>query len=370
MIDVEPLVKTALAEADAWDEHGLPPEAIRLAAHHGLLGLDRPVDLGGGGTSARELGDVTAELGAVCSSLRALTTVQGMVNAALDRWGTAEQRAEWLPQLVGGDRLAAVACTEPGAGTDLSAVACEFRPGGGGDHRVYGRKLWVTFGEVADVLLVLGRAPGGLVAGLVETDRAGVEIEPVTGQLGLRGARLAHVTLDGAALPERQLIAPPGFGLSHVLGTALDHGRYTVAWGCVGMARACLDEAVAHVRSRTQGGAPLGDHQTVRAALGRCAVTVRAAEELCVRAAALREDGDPGSIVATVTAKYAAARAAASVSAKAVQLLGAAGCAPGSAVARFFRDAKVMQIIEGADEVAEVMIGSHLLGLPHAGGAR
>ncbi|MEU9607405.1 acyl-CoA dehydrogenase family protein [Streptomyces sp. NPDC048057] len=369
MIDVEPLVKTALAEADAWDEHGLPAEAIRLAAHHGVLGLDRSVDVGGGGADSHELGYVTARLGAACSSLRALLTVQGMVTAGLDRWGTAQQRSEWLPRLVRGEQLAAVACTESGAGTDLSAVACEFRPGSGGDHRVYGRKLWVTFGAVADVLLVLGRAPGGLVAALVETDRPGVRIEPVTGQLGLRGARLAHVTFDGVALPAGQLVAPPGFGLSHVLGTALDHGRYTVAWGCVGMARACLDEAVAHVRGRSQGGASLADHQVVRAALGRHAVGVRAAEELCVRAATLREERDPESIPATVTAKYAAARAAASVSAGAVQLLGAAGCAPGSAVARFFRDAKVMQIIEGADEVAEVMIGSHLLGLTR-GGAR
>ncbi|MFD5746075.1 acyl-CoA dehydrogenase family protein [Streptomyces sp. NPDC127033] len=369
MIDVEPLVKTALAEAGAWDETGLPAEAVRLAARLGVLGLDRPAEVGGGGADARELGDVAARLGAVCTSLRALLTVQGMVGAAVDRWGTAEQRAAWLPRLVSGELIAGLAATEPGAGTDLSAVATEFRPRGG-DHRVSGRKVWVTFGQVADVLLVLGRAPGGLVTGLVETGRRGVTVEPVTGQLGMRGARLAHVSFDEVVLPASHLIAPPGFGLSHVTGTALDHGRYTVAWGCVGMARACLDDAVAHAGRRRQGNTLLAGHGAVRAALGRCSAETLAAEALCARAAGLRRDGSPDAILASVVAKYAAARAAASVSARVVQLLGAAGCAPDSRAGRFFRDAKVMQIIEGADEVAEATIGDHLLGRPRGGGAR
>ncbi|MFD9637448.1 acyl-CoA dehydrogenase family protein, partial [Streptomyces violascens] len=106
-----------------------------------------------------------------------------------------------------------------------------------------GRKRWVTFGAVADVFLVLGTYEGKPAAVLVDADRAGVEREPVNGQLGMRGARIAHLSFDHVRVPRRQLVAPPGLGLSHVAGTALDHGRFTVAWGCVGMAEACVEDA-------------------------------------------------------------------------------------------------------------------------------
>lgn len=363
------LIELAETNAEHWDRgKGLPDEVIELAGQHGVLGLDRPVARGGAGHGPGELGAVAARLGAVCTSLRALLTVSGMVNAALDRWGTEPQRAAWLPRLTSGEVLAGFAATEAGAGTDLSAVSTSVEPSGGG-YRVDGRKLWVTFGQIADLLLVLGRAPTGLVAVLVETRSGGVRVEPVEDQLGMRGCRLAHVSFDNVAVPADQLIAAPGFGLSHVVGTALDHGRFTVAWGCVGMAEACLADAAAHVSLRRQDDVALADHQVVRAMLGRAYTEVESARSLCERAAGFRESGTPETILATVVAKYAAANAAASVSQQAVQLHGAAGCAPGSRVARLFRDAKVMQIIEGAAEIATLHIGDHVVAA-HARGVR
>ncbi|MFE3956952.1 acyl-CoA dehydrogenase family protein [Nocardia sp. NPDC059091] len=360
MIEVDDLVQAAARDAARWDRDGLPDEMIELAARNGLLGADRPACFGGAELDARELGRLAATLGHACTSLRSLVTVHGMVAAAVDRWGTAAQREAWLPRLTAGEVIAALAATEAGAGTELSAVATAFEPEGT-DILVSGTKLWVTFGQRADVYLVLGRAPGGLCAALVDRDRPGVGVEPAESGLGLRGARLATVRFDRVRIPATQLIAPPGFGLSHVLGTALDHGRYTVAWGGVGLARACLGDAAAHAVTRVQGGTALAEHQLIRATLGRCWADVEGAQALCERAADARITGSPQALIFTIAAKYAAAGVAAAVSERAVQVLGAAGCAPDSRIGRFYRDAKVMQIIEGAQEVAEVAMGEHVM---------
>ncbi|SED02267.1 Acyl-CoA dehydrogenase [Amycolatopsis tolypomycina] len=339
-------------DAAEWDARGgLPPDVVKAVAHEGFLATDR---------APGALGALCADFGSVCSSLRALVTVQGMVAAAVRRWGTAAQRERWLPALARGAVLAGFAATEPGAGSDLSAVTTSAEREGG-QVRLRGRKLWVTFGQLADVFLVLATAAGRPVTVLVEADRPGVDVEPVRGQLGMRAAQLAHVRFDGVLVPAENLLAPPGFGLSHVVATALDHGRFTVAWGCVGMAEACLRAAADHAADRVQGGVRLAGHQTVRALLGRSLADTTAARELCARAATLREHGDPGAVAGTVLAKYVAARAAAAVADRAGQVLGAAGCAEESPVGRFFRDAKVMRIIEGADEVAEQQLGEYAL---------
>ncbi|MFE6858374.1 acyl-CoA dehydrogenase family protein [Nocardia sp. NPDC057668] len=360
MTDLGALLLAAETDAAAWDRAGLPGEVIMTAAASGLLGLDRPGRFGGGDADALELGRTAARLGAVCTSLRSLFTVQTMVAATVDRWGTPAQRETWLPALTAGDAIAGLAATELGAGSDLSGVRTTFT-GDGELLRVSGRKLWVTFGAVADVLLVLGNAPDGPVAALVRTDQPGVTVEPVADQLGLRGARVAHIDLADVAVPADHLLARPGFGRSHVIGTALDHGRFTIAWGCLGMAEACLADASAHARERTQGATRLADHQAVRAMLGRSWVDIEGARALCERAADQRRTREPAALLSTIAAKYAAAAAAATVSERTVQILGAAGCAPDARAGRFFRDAKIMQIIEGAREIAEQDIGEFVL---------
>ncbi|MDQ2586796.1 acyl-CoA dehydrogenase family protein [Saccharothrix yanglingensis] len=343
------------ADAAGWDRHGgVPDEVVRAVAGAGFLAPDVPARYGGRDWSPTEVGRLCEDFGGVCSALRALVTVQGMVAAAVLRWGDARQRARWLPALTSGERLAGFAATEAGAGSDLAAVGTTLDAG-----RLRGGKRWVTFGGLADVFLVLASRDGLPVTALVDARQPGVSVEPVTGQLGMRAARIAHVRFDD--VPVADVLAPPGFGLTHVVGTALDHGRFTVAWGCAGMARACLDHTVEHVASRAQGGTPLSSHQAVRAVLGRCLVEVRAAHRLCAHAAALREQGDPAALAETLLAKYAAARAASVVAEHSVRLHGAAGVDADSTVGRFHRDAAVMRIIEGADEVAEQHLGGYAL---------
>jgi alkylation response protein AidB-like acyl-CoA dehydrogenase len=353
--------------ASRWDQDGSLPDSVRKEfAASGLLAADLPERYGGAGLHPLALGEITARIGGECSALRGLLTVQGMVAAALLRWGTEAQRADWLPRLASGELTAGFAATEQGAGSALGSVETRIETSGEGppnrqDLVVSGHKRWITFGAVADVFLVLGSYEGKPAAVLVDADRAGVEREPVNGQLGMRAARIAHVSFDGVRVPGRQLVAPPGLGLSHVAGTALDHGRFTVAWGCVGMAEACVEDAATHAAGRRQGGIPLGDHQLVRSLLARAATDAAGARELARRAAEARAPGPGHGVPETLMAKYAAASAAATASRDAVQVLGSAGCAPDSRAGRHFRDAKVMEIIEGAQQVSELHIAERLL---------
>ncbi|MFJ2192241.1 acyl-CoA dehydrogenase family protein [Kitasatospora sp. NPDC087861] len=355
------LAAAVRGEAGRWDEHGaLPDEAVRAVAAAGLLGLDLPARHGGAGATPAQLGEAVAHLGGVCGALRALLTVQGMTAAALLRWGGEAQRAHWLPALASGDRLAGFAATEREAGSALAEVGTRIEDDGE-QVVVTGAKRWVTFGQSADVFLVLGRTDAGPTAVLVEGDRPGIVREPVTGQLGLRAARIAHLTFDRVRVPRENLVAPPGLGLTHTAAVALDHGRFTVAWGCVGMAEACLADAAEHAARRVQGGAPLADHQLVRSLLARSAVDAAGARALAERAAEARAGSPLGAATETVVAKYAAAGAAKAVADRAVQVLGSAGCEPGSRAGRFYRDAKVLEIIEGSPQVAELHIAERLL---------
>ncbi|MEU8783826.1 acyl-CoA dehydrogenase family protein [Streptomyces sp. NPDC048637] len=361
------LVQAAADLADAlrdraagWELRGALPEDVRRAvAQAGLLGAAVPRGHGGAEARQAELGEISAHLGGACSSLRGLFTVQSMVAAALLRWGTEDQRAHWLPLLAGGERIAGFAATEQEAGSALAHVGSRVEDDGR-QLVVTGRKRWITFGQTADVFLVLGRSAGGPVAVLVEGDRPGVRREPVSGQLGMRAAEIAHVEFDDVVVPRENRVAPEGAGLSHVAATALDHGRFTVAWGCVGMAEACIADATEHAVRRTQGGVPLAGHQLVGSLLARSAVGTDAARQLSCRAAELRTGSDLRAMTATIVAKYAAARAAVEASRSAVQILGSAGCGPESRAGRFFRDAKVMEIIEGSPQAAELHIADRM----------
>ncbi len=350
-----------LADAAEWDRAGaFPDHAVKQLATAGFLCADLPERYGGRDFTSAQMGEQCADVGSVCSSLRGLMTVQGLVAAALSRWGKESQRAYWLPRLAAGEEIAGFAATELGAGSDLASVGTVLERDGD-MVTVTGVKRWVTCGQIASVFLVLGTFAGKPATVLVEADRAGVSTEPVSGQLGMRAARIAHVTFDRVEVPAANLVAPPGFGLSHVVGTALDHGRFTVAWGSVGMAEACLYDAADHAAGRVQGGTALAEHQLVRSMLAKAAVDTKAARLLCVSAAQSRMDNAADATAQTIMAKYAAAQTAASVSDIAVQVLGSYGCAPDSRAGRFFRDAKVMRIIEGSDQVSELNIADYVL---------
>ncbi|MDQ4126200.1 MAG: acyl-CoA dehydrogenase family protein [Actinomycetota bacterium] len=313
---------------------------------------------GAGYLGAMKMDEVTygllcEEVGAACSSVRSLLTVQNMVARTIARWGSAAQKDEWLPLLASGEAIAAFCLTEPGTGSDAAGVETSFEDGGD-FWAVTGHKLWVTFGQRADVFLVVGRAEGGTVAALVPRSAEGLSLRPVEGQLGLRAAMLAEVVMERCRVPKEATVGRVGFGFSHVASTTLDHGRYSVAWGCVGIARGCLDASAAYASERVQFGAPLRDHQLVRRMLTDMQVSTDAARLMCVEAGRLRDASDPRSIEATMAAKYFASTILPRVTNDAVQVHGANGVDPNYAVERHFRDAKIMQIIEGTDQMHQL----------------
>lgn len=331
-------------------EQTTPDHLVADLGASGALGLNVSVRHGGAGADPLTLGLAAEALGRACSSVRSLLTVHSMVCHVLERWGTAEQRERWLPRLADGSTIAALALSESQAGSDASAVATDVRLEG--DQVVLtGTKRWTTYGERADVVLVVGRAAEGPVAVLVETDLPGVHRTPVRDLIGIRGSMTADVRLDGVRVPVDHVVGRWGLGILQVAATALDLGRFTVAWGCVGLMDAAVRCSADHALSRKQFGTRIGDHQLVRRMLTDMAVDHRTARLLCLDAAHRREAGDPAAADLTSMAKYVAARSATRVTADAVQLHGAHGCSAAYPLQRLHGDAAVMEVIEGSSQL-------------------
>ncbi|RKN12860.1 acyl-CoA dehydrogenase family protein [Streptomyces radicis] len=347
--------------ADAFDEAAEIPEwFLTSLAEQGMWGAVRT-----GGMVA--FGVLHEEVGRGCSSARSLLTVHSMALYALDRWGSAAMRERWLDPMTEGGRLGAFCLTEPGAGSDITAVAATARPAPGGGWLLDGHKKWVTGGERADLLLVFARTERGVSAFLVPADTPGLTRTPVRGLLGTRAALTAEIRFDGCRLPAEALLGAEGMGTAIAAGV-LDIGRYSVASGSVGIVQACLDASVHHATTRRQGGVLIGRHQLIQKMITEMAVNLRAARALCLRAGRLKEAGDPATIVETCAAKYLASVSAMRAATDAVQIHGASGCSAERSVARYFRDAKIMEIIEGSSQIQEVLIAQHAL--TAAGGAR
>jgi glutaryl-CoA dehydrogenase (non-decarboxylating) len=339
-------------------EERIPADFIERVAAAGYLALTLPERWGGAGKSNVVWGVLNEEFGAACSSVRSLLTVHGMVSHAILRWGNHAMRARWLPELASGRTLAAFALSEENAGSDAQAIetTAEAVPDG---YVLKGRKKWICYGTAAGLFLVFARYDGQPAAFLVERNSPGLAITPLLGMLGLRGAMLADLHLDECKVPKEALVGAPGFGLSHVASTALDLGRYSVAWGCVGIAQAALEASHSYAAQRRQFGSLIKDHQLVGRLLANMIVGVRAARLMCLEAGRLRDSGDPGAVVQTMAAKYFSSRAAARAARDAVQIHGANGCSPEYPVARYFRDAKIMEIIEGSDQIQQLAIAAY-----------
>lgn len=347
--------------ADRFDrEEAIPAELIRQLATRGYLGSLLPAEHGGGGRDMITYGLLTEELGRACSSVRSLLTVHDMVAHAILRWGSREQRERWLAPMARGEAIGALALSEPEAGSDASGVRTEavLEDGGaeGESFVLSGRKKWISFGQIADLFLLIARCQGKPTAFLVERGTPGLSIAPIRGLLGTRASMLAELSFTGCRIPRTNLVGRIGFGVSHVAGAALELGRYSVAWGSVGIGQACLDAAESYAASRQQFGKPLADHQLIRAMLTEMIVNVRAARLLCCRAGYLKEIGDPGAFMEIMAAKYFASTMATRAAADAVQIHGANGISADYPVGRYLRDSRVMEIIEGSTQIQQITL--------------
>lgn len=342
--------------AGRWDrEERMPLEVIDDLRSRGYLGAPLPTEAGGGGMEPITYGLITQEIGKGCSSVRSLLTVHDMVGVALSRWGSRAVKEEVLPRLGRAEWIAALALSEPNAGSDAASVETEAREEGE-ELVLTGKKRWISFGQVADLFLVLARWGGELTAFLVPANAPGLSRQAISGIEGTRASLLADLHLNDCRIPRRYLVGRKGFGLSHVFSVALDHGRYSVAWGAVGIAQACLDACLEHTTRRVQFGVRLADHQLVQRTLTEMIVASRGARLLCYRAGYLRQIGDPGAVPETMIAKYFSSRAATRSANDAVQLHGAIGLSDRSPVGRYLRDARVTEVIEGSTQIQQISI--------------
>ncbi len=342
--------------ADRFDqEQRLPASVVGEIAAEGYLGATVAREYGGRGMDAMTVGLLQEEFGRASASVQSLLTVHGMVTHALGRWGRDEQRRRWLGALARGESIGAFCLSEPETGSDAAAVRTTARAAGD-SYVLDGTKSWISFGQVATLYLVLAQLEGKPTAFLIERDSPGLTVTPIRNMLGFRAAMLAELRLESCRVGAESLLGRPGCGFSHVVAAALDLGRYCVACGCVGLGQACLDASLRHARSRRQFGELLTQHQLIQRMLSRMIAGVAAGRLLCRRAGWLREVGDPGAIRETMIAKYYASTMVNSAAADAVQIHGAIGCTGDHPVQRLFRDARIMEIIEGSSQILEIMI--------------
>jgi glutaryl-CoA dehydrogenase (non-decarboxylating) len=345
--------------ADDWDrEERTPPEVITRLARSGYLGPLIPTENGGLGMDTISYGLLNEEIGRGCSSLRNLLTVHCMVSQAILKWGTKSQKDNWLPRLATGETIAAFGLTEPNVGSDAKSLEATAKLSGN-SYLLNGQKIWITYGQVANLFLIFAQYEGRPTAFLVESDSPGFSVKPITGMLGVRASMLAELFMNDCRIPKDNLVGRVGLGISHISSYALDYGRYSVAWGCVGIAQACLEACLRYTSERKQFGGYLKEHQLIQQMMTGMITNLDAARLLCFQAGYLKDVGDPRSIMETMIAKYFASTMVTKVANDAVQIHGANGLSNKYPVQRYMRDARIMEIVEGSTQIQQTTIARY-----------
>jgi len=347
-------------------EERFPQEALDGLKTTGFVGMSIPEAYGGGGADPLTYCLFIEELSRGDANVRSIMSVHlGLVAGSVDRWGTEEQKQEWLPRMATGEVLGCFGLTEPDHGSnpaDLRAIA-EPMPGGG--WRISGRKVFITNGSIAQVALVMARTGGpgakGVSAFLVPTDRDGFTANPLHGKLGLRSCDTAELVLDGVEVGPDALLGGEGAGLKVAL-SALDDGRMSIAASCTGIAQAALDTMVAYSTQREQFGKPIAGHQLVQEMLADSAVDVDASRLLTWAVADLKARDERYSLAAS-KAKLFATEASIRVANHCIQVHGGYGYVDEYPAAKYLRDARVTTLYEGTSQVQKLLIGRALTGV-------
>jgi alkylation response protein AidB-like acyl-CoA dehydrogenase len=349
--------------AEKWDrEQRIPQSAIGTLAKLGYLGCSLPTQNGGHGWDTVTFGLLNEALGRGSSSLNGVLTVQTMVAKALLKWGSAEQIQKWIPMLAQGEIIGAFALTEAGGGSDIQSLATEFTDSRGDALVLNGAKKWISCGQFASLFLVFGKLGDRSLACLVPRETPGLEVEPIHDLMGFRAAGLAQLTFKNVQVAPANVVGKPGFALSHVAPVGLHYGRISTACSALGLLRGCFEESVRWAATRKIGNQPLGEIGMIRTLIAAMGTDLEAGSFLCHNACRAADENLPEAFEKAVMAKYFTSRAAVRAASDAVQIQGAAGCHASSSVSRFYRDAKIMEIIEGTTQIHEHLLGGIFLG--------
>lgn len=338
-----------------------PRELFRLLGRAGLLSLPYPMEYGGGEQPYEVYLQVLEILASRWAAVALGISVHSLACFPLATFGTDRQRDDWLSDMLSGEQLGAYCLSEPHAGSDPGALSSQADLVNG-EYLLTGTKAWVTHGGVADfynLFCRIGRGPDALHAVfLAPAETPGLIPQPPERKMGLSSSPTAQVVLDAAGVDPKRLIGVEGDGLRIALA-ALDSGRLGISAIATGVAQAALDEATRWALDRVQFGRRLADHQGIAFMLADMAVATNAARQTYLEAARRRDAGRPYSMQAAM-AKLLATDTAMNVTTNAVQVLGGYGYTKDFAVERLMREAKVMQIFEGTNQIQRVVIGRHL----------
>lgn len=346
------------AEAEATET--FPRDVFAMLGQAGLLGLPYPEEHGGGGQPYEVYLQVLEEIAAVWSSVGVGVSVHALSCFGLYSFGTDEQRAEWLPDMLGGDLLGAYCLSEAHAGSDPAAMRTTARRDGD-DYVINGAKAWTTHGGHADFYKVMARTSddrNGISCFLVPASAEGLVADPPERKMGLTGSATATMRFDSVRVPASRRLGEEGEGLRIALA-GLDSGRLGIAAVAVGLAQGALDAAVAYARERETFGKPIIEHQGLAVVLADMEAAIVSARATMLHAARLRDAGQPFSREASI-AKMVATDNAMKVTTDAVQVLGGYGYTRDFPVERYMREAKVMQIFEGTNQIQRMVISRSL----------
>ncbi|MCX2733192.1 acyl-CoA dehydrogenase family protein [Saccharopolyspora sp. NFXS83] len=351
----------APAAASAEEQAHFPRKAFRLLGASGLLGLPYAEEHGGGAQPYEVYLQVLEELSSAWMTVGVGLSVHTMSCYPLAHHGTAEQRERWLPEMIGGELLGGYALSEAHAGSDAAALSTRAERDAD-DYVVTGSKSWITHGGVADFYALMARTsddgPRGISCLLVDGGTPGLSAAPPERKMGLTGSPTTELRFEGARVPAERLIGEPGQGLSIALD-ALNSGRLGIAACAVGLAQGALDLAVDYARQRRQFGKAIIEFQGVEFLLADMAAAVQTARAAYLDGARRRDAGRPFAMQASV-AKLVATDAAMKVTTDAVQVLGGAGYTRDFPAERYMREAKVLQIFEGTNQIQRMLIARTL----------
>jgi alkylation response protein AidB-like acyl-CoA dehydrogenase len=337
------------------------PEIIKSLGALGLTGIPTSEKNGGAGLGYQEYVGAIEEIAAVSGAYAVSIAVSGLPQVILEKHGTEVQQQTFIPKLASGEWIGSFVLSEASSGSDASSLRTEAKRDG--DHYVLnGAKLWITQGDSATVLIVMARTGGagskGVSAFIVEKATPGLKMGKQEKKMGMNISHTMEVIFENAKVPAKNLLGEEGDGMK-VAFAALDSGRITIAATALGLARSAIEEAVKHANLREQFGKPILEFQGVGFMLADMLTDYQAAKGLVQKAAYLRDIGQAYSLQAA-QAKVYATDMAMRVTTDAVQVLGGSGYTQEFPAERYMREAKMLQIVEGTNQIQRLVISRAL----------
>lgn len=352
-----------LAERDR--AHESDAQTLRDMAEGGMLGLGIPAKYGGTDTDYIALGIACEELERADTTARVVLSVHsGLHSLTLLQWGTEEQKKKWLPDLASGTKVGGFGLTEPNAGSDAASLRSTARRDGD-DYILNGEKTWISLADYADQFLVVTRlneteAKAPFAAFIVERDREGFSSRPIKGKLGVRAGNTGQIFFDNLRVPAANMLGKEGDGFK-VAMSALDHGRYTVAAGAVGIITACLDACVSYANERSVQGEVIGKKQLVQQMIAKMARGRDIGRLLYYQVGWMKNTGQRHTREVSM-AKWVNCDNAFRAANDAVEIHGAYGFCDEFPVERYFRNSRGAMIYEGTHEIHTILQGEYALG--------